>query len=72
MFTQQADPAAQFRALRALHRVRLHDLASRLSIHHGRLGGLLNGKLPLAPDLAERIATAIEKEAAAKSETRPA
>jgi plasmid maintenance system antidote protein VapI len=68
MLTQETDRAATLRALRALHQVRLYDLAPRVGVHPGRLGGMLNGKLPLPPDLADRIAAAIEQEATARSE----
>jgi len=70
MPTTQTDPAAQLRALRALHRVRLYDLAPRVGVHSGRLGGMLNGKLPLSSELAEKIAAAIEQEAAGTTDTR--
>lgn len=63
---QEPDPGARLRALRALHRVRLYDLAPRVGIHPGRLGGMLNGKIPLPADVAERIAAAIEEESAGR------
>jgi DNA-binding transcriptional regulator YdaS (Cro superfamily) len=63
MHAQEADRAASLRALRALHRVLLYDLAPRVGIHPGRLGGMLNGKVPLPPDVAEKIAAAIEEAA---------
>ena len=66
MLERQTDPAAQLRALRALHRVRLYDLAPRVGVHPGRLGGMLNGKLPLPAELADGIAAAIEQEATGK------
>jgi hypothetical protein len=52
--------AGDLRAARARAQVPLYLLAARVEVHPVRLGGLLSGRIPLQPDMAERIAAAIE------------
>lgn len=54
------DLAGSLRALFAARRARIYVVASRVQIHPSRLSLLLNGRLPLTTELAERIARAIE------------
>jgi hypothetical protein len=51
--------AEDLRAEVARRRVRLYDLAARAGMHPGRLGALLNERLPLRPEVAERVAEAL-------------
>jgi plasmid maintenance system antidote protein VapI len=44
----------------AARRILLYKLAPRIGLHPARLGQLLNEKLPLTPDMAERIEQAVQ------------
>lgn len=57
---EQAAPTAEdLRAERARRQVELYILAERVGMHPGRLGAMLNERLPLRPAFAERIAEAL-------------
>jgi hypothetical protein len=56
--------AADLRALRARRQVELYVLAARARIHPSRLGQYLNGSIEMTPEIASRIALALESEAA--------
>jgi plasmid maintenance system antidote protein VapI len=58
--------AADLRAAVARGQVVLYRLAVRLSMHPVTVGRALNGRIPLTPALAHRIARAIEDEVAAR------
>lgn len=47
------------RAEIARRQVRVYALAARVSIHPGRLGQMLNEKLPMPDSVAERIVKAL-------------
>lgn len=51
--------AEELRAEVARRRVRLYDLAAAVGMHPGRLGAMLNERLPLRPALAERVGEAL-------------
>jgi hypothetical protein len=51
--------AEDLRAEVARRRVRLYDLAARAGMHPGRLGAMLNERLPLRPEVADRLAEAL-------------
>jgi hypothetical protein len=51
--------AEELRAEIARRRVYLYELGAALGMHPGRLGAMLNEKLPLRPDLAERVGEAL-------------
>lgn len=44
-------------------RMPLYHLAARVGCHPSRLGMVLNGRLPLRPDLAEKILAALNEPA---------
>ena len=54
--------AADLRAMRAVKQVQIYELSARVKIHPGRLGQYLSGALPLTPDVASRIAAALQSE----------
>lgn len=47
--------ADDLRALVARQQVTRYQLAAKVGVHPGRLGQMLNGKLPLPTELAERL-----------------
>jgi len=47
------------RALIARHMVQKYWLAAMVKIHPGRLGMMLNGKVPMPTDVAERISAVV-------------
>src|SRR6266849_6098866 len=61
---QQVAPptAADLRAALARRRVTLYKLASDVGVHPGRLGQILNERLPLPEGLGERILRAVDGE----------
>ena len=56
----QAIFAEDLRAAAARKGVPLYKIAAACSIHPGRLGLILNGKIALTPRTAERIMRAVE------------
>jgi hypothetical protein len=54
-----APSAEDLRAERARKQIELYVLAERVGMHPGRLGAMLNERLPLRPAVAERIAEAL-------------
>lgn len=56
-----APSAAELRALLSRERVHRYEIAPELGMHPHRVGRLLNGREPLTPELAQRIAAAIEQ-----------
>jgi plasmid maintenance system antidote protein VapI len=60
--TRGGPTAADFRAAIARHRLLIFHLASLISVHPSRLSRILNERAPLTPDVAERLARAIEQE----------
>jgi plasmid maintenance system antidote protein VapI len=53
--------AADFRADRARHKIPIYELGPAVGMHPARLGLVLNGRLPLTPDLAQRLERAIDE-----------
>jgi hypothetical protein len=51
--------AEELRAEVARRRVHLYELAAAVGMHPGRLGAMLNERLPLRPALAERVGDAL-------------
>ncbi len=47
--------ADDLRALVARRQITRYQLAAKVGVHPGRLGQMLNGKLPLPTELAERL-----------------
>jgi hypothetical protein len=67
----QVVPSAEdLRAERARKQIELYVLAERVGVHPGRLGALLNERLPLRPAVAERIAEALRSIQPRPRETR--
>jgi hypothetical protein len=62
--------AEDLRAEVARRRVHLYELAAAVGMHPGRLGAMLNEKLPLRPALAERVAEALRGLSARSGPTR--
>jgi len=56
--------AEDLRAEIARQQVHIYDLASKIGLHPGRLGGMLNGRLPLPQDVAERVSEALQRDRA--------
>ncbi len=54
---------AQARQKIALHRLLIYRLAARIDVHPSRLSLMLNERIPLPADVAERLRRAIEIEA---------
>lgn len=54
-----AHKASDLRAEVARQRIPIYQLAARIGMHPGRLGMILNERLPLSRDLAERLAQAL-------------
>jgi plasmid maintenance system antidote protein VapI len=54
--------AADLRALLARHEIRRYEIAPAVGLNPAKLGRLLNGREPLTPQLAQRIADAIDRE----------
>jgi hypothetical protein len=52
---------ADLRALLARHQIPIYRLAPLVNLHPGRLGQMLNGRVPLPADIAERIQQALEE-----------
>ena len=51
--------AADVRAAVARHQLKLYLLGARVGIHPARLSLIVNGHVPLTPELAQRLAKAI-------------
>jgi hypothetical protein len=45
--------------------VRLYRLGAAAEVHPGRLGQMLNGRLPLTPEVEARVQAALKRELAA-------
>ena len=58
---------AQARQKIALHRLLIYRLAARIDVHPSRLSMMLNERVPLPTDVAERLRQAIEIEAGSRS-----
>ena len=56
-----APVAEDLRAEVARKRVAVYKLAAKVGIHPGRLGMMLNGTVPLPPDVARSVKDAIEE-----------
>jgi plasmid maintenance system antidote protein VapI len=54
--------AADLRALLARHEIRRYEIAPAVGLNPAKIGRLLNGREPLTPQLAQRIADAIQRE----------
>ena len=50
---------ADLRAQIARHRLHLYEIAADVGLHPGRLGSMLNERLPMPAEIAERITEAI-------------
>jgi hypothetical protein len=57
------------RAQIARQRVNRYVLAAEVRVHPGRLGQMLNGKLPMPVEIAERISKALSEAADARMAT---
>lgn len=53
--------AAKLRARIAEQRIRVYELAPAVGLHPTRLGQVLNERLPLTPELSERIQRALDQ-----------
>ena len=53
---------ADLRAEIARQQISIYRLAAEIGVHPGRLGGYLNGRLPLSRELAERVLAALRRE----------
>ena len=62
----------ELRALLAFHGVMIYGIAPKVGLHPARLGQMLNGRVSMPADIALKIKTAIEQEATAKGEMKPA
>jgi plasmid maintenance system antidote protein VapI len=60
--TTTVPTAADLRAAVARRQITLYKLASLVDCHPGRLGRILNERVPLSAALAERIARALESQ----------
>ena len=60
---------ADLRGEVARRRVVLYRLAARVGLHPGRLGSMLNGRVPLPPLLSARILEILRKDDARLSRT---
>jgi plasmid maintenance system antidote protein VapI len=54
--------AADVRAAIARDKLKLYLVAARVQVHPSRLSLIVNGRAPLTPELAERLAQAIAEE----------
>jgi hypothetical protein len=54
--------AEDLRSERARRQVTIYRIAAKVSLNPGRLGAVLNGKLPLSAEMAQRIQAAIRSE----------
>lgn len=52
---QTVPPPSELRAEIARRQISLYILAAQVGVHPGRLGQMLNGRLPLPEDLAARL-----------------
>jgi plasmid maintenance system antidote protein VapI len=57
-----APTAADLRSDLARHELQIYAIAPLVKMHPARLGQVLRGKLPLTPELARRIHSAIHGE----------
>lgn len=55
---------ADMRAEIAIRQLRRYDLAAEVGVHPSRLGQMLNGRIPMPPDIAERVATVLRRKPA--------
>jgi plasmid maintenance system antidote protein VapI len=55
--------ADDLRALVARRQITRYQLAAKVGVHPGRLGQMLNGKLPLPAELAERLSEVLMSDA---------
>lgn len=53
--------ASDLRAELARRQISRYKLAAQVGVHPGRLGQILNGKLPLPEDLAVRLAEVLHE-----------
>lgn len=60
--TERAWSAEDLRVLRAKTQTPIYLLAAKIPLHPSRLSGVLRGSVPLTPELASRIAAALESE----------
>jgi len=58
---KHAPTADDLRAALSYHRKPIYIVAAAVGVHPVRLSKFLNGRLPLKPDLAERIRRAIDE-----------
>ena len=63
MQTTTPPSAADLRALIGYHQLKIYRLAPLVDLHPSRLSLVLNGRVPLPRDLAERLVRVIEAEA---------
>jgi plasmid maintenance system antidote protein VapI len=54
--------AADVRAAIARDKLKLYLVAARVGVHPSRLSLIVNGRAPLTPELAQRLALAIAEE----------
>jgi plasmid maintenance system antidote protein VapI len=54
--------AADLRAAVARYNLKLYLLGARVGVHPSRLSLVVNGRAPLTPELARRLAEAISEE----------
>ena len=53
--------ATEFRAELARRQLTRYKVAALVGVHPGRLGQMLNGKLPLSEELAARLAQVLDE-----------
>lgn len=58
---QTAETASDLRAELARRQIPRYKLAAQVGVHPGRLGQMLNGKLPLPEELATRLAQVLHE-----------
>ena len=57
------DTTRELRGKIAEQQILRYRLAADVGVHPARLGQMLNGRLPMTPDVAERIRTALKQRA---------
>lgn len=58
---QTVPSPSDLRAELARRQITRYVLAAKIGVHPGRLGQMLNGKLPLPEDLAARLAQVLQE-----------
>lgn len=58
---QTVPSPSDLRAELARRQITRYKLAAQVGVHPGRLGQMLNGKLPLPEDLAARLAQVLQE-----------